>query len=267
MDNAQYHMAAAWGSSQLKLLPDSPELFAARYITREYPQEESSAMDLGTAVHSDLLGGDGWELIPPEVLTSNGRRQGKAWEQFQADNASKLLLLPNDAAKVQAMVASVRAEPMAARLLGMPGPCEESIFWTDKETGLPLKCRPDKRVIFPDDTVVADLKTSNDPTQSAFQWRMYDLGYHRQAAHYIDGLATIGIEGPAWVFIVVRNAPPYECRVYELDQEAINFGREINREALIDLAKRLETNNWRGPSWGRCQPIDLPKRAYQERTT
>ena len=266
LSNAEYHAHPAWSSSPVRLLPEYPELFHGRYITGEFPHPESDAIDLGTAVHSDLLeGGKGWLEIPADALTSNGQRRGKAWEAFEAEHAGQTLLLPSQAAKVRLISASVLADPMARRLLEATGKAEESLFLPDPETALPLKARPDKQCCFPDGLILADIKTVSDPGEYAFAYKCLDYGYARQAAWYSMAVQTCHLEPvEAFVFICVRSEPPYECRCWELTDRAIERGTELNRVAINDLATRLVSDDWHGPGFGRCLPLELPNRFYQE---
>jgi exodeoxyribonuclease VIII len=124
--------------------------------------------------------------------------------------------------------------------------------------------RPDKVCQFSDGDVIVDFKTCSDPTASAFAWKIHTLAYHRQAALYCEGWQAYNGERPeGFVFVAVRNEPPYDCHCHLLAERALAWGHEANRVALDDLARRLKDNNWHGPGWGRCPEIDLPEKVYK----
>jgi hypothetical protein len=266
--NEEYHAFSAWSQSALKLLAENVELFHGRYILQppKWPHPETASMALGTLVHGLLLGGESVIEIPPEALTSNGQRRGKAWEAFCAANPGAILVKPEEYALARGIADNVLANPTAARILAAPGPTEESLFWADVDTILPLKARPDKQATFASgETIIADLKVVRDPTAKGFSYAIEDYGYHVQAAFYLDAMDEAkSIKPEAFVFICVRNEPPFECRVWELAGSAIELGREQYRAALADLSRRLVSDCWISDGAEDCHEIDLPPRAYKE---
>lgn len=263
MNNAEYHADPSYGQSALKLIIDSPELFCGRHITKQWPYPESASMSLGSLGHGLLLGGERIIEIPESALTSNGQRRGKAWEAFSEANAGALLVKPEEYAVARKLADNVLAHPTAAKILAAPGPTEESLLWTDEETGLRLKARPDKQATFGEETIVADLKCVRDPTERNFSRAIADYGYAFQAAFYLDAVKLCkGIAPEAFVFIAVRNEPPYETRCWELAESAIELGRSMYRKALKELSRRLKSNDWNGTDWDECRSIDLPKWSY-----
>jgi hypothetical protein len=264
--NSEYHSHPAWSQSAAKLLPKQPELFHARHVAKTLAMEPSPAFEFGSAVHGLLSGCDTVVEVPADVLTSNGQRRGKAWEQFQTEHNGSLLLLPSTFAKVRAAADSILSDPAAKRLVEPPGDWEESIFWTDQNTGLELKARPDKQAVFGSETVLVDLKTtSSDPADyDDISWSCLRYGYDFQAAWYMDGIASRMQSVEAFVFIFVQSEPPFVCRVYELSEDAIERGQKNIETSLRDLAERLNTNNWHGKGYGDYLPLDLPPKAYRK---
>lgn len=266
----EYRADPAWSVSQVNLLPEQPELFYGYHVAKPplWERPATPNMDRGTILHACLLDGADLDafIIPAHVLSSNGSRAGKAWQRWKETRGDDPCIKDSEADDLRQMIASVRAEPQAAKLLDAPGGVEVSLFATDEPTGLRLKGRIDKLAKLKDTLVVVDLKTTSDPTDRAFSRSLIDYGYHRQAAWYLDLVAGPDVpvdELPPFVFICVRNEPPYECRVWELASSAIALGREKNREALIDLAKRLASDNWRGPQFNTIPLIDLPRWVYR----
>jgi len=257
----EYHARPEWSSSQVKMLPDDVVGFYRRHITGEFPFKQTASTKLGDAVHRALLDGAQVMDIPPEVLSKNGAKAGSAWTQFAAENSDKVLVKADD--PIKHMVASVRAEPAAMRLLEAPGWTEHTLVYRDEETGLWLRTRPDRIIRLKDGLVLPDIKSTKDPLPGDhhFGKEIATLDYHRQAAWYRDGVSLWLPGEPMARFapIAVRNAPPYECVVHDLDEDDIDQGQRENRRALEELKRRLESGDWNLSTHGQAVPISLPK--------
>lgn len=270
---AEYHADPAWSRSQIGELIDSPPLFYGRHIAKWFPREKKGttpdAKDIGTVAHWCLSNPGGWEkvveIIPREVLNAQGHRKGKVWEIWKAENPGKILMKHQEFIPVDFMVTNVWKHPKAKWLLSRPGPWEHSLFWTDEETGLDLRARPDKFTELPDGRVVViDFKTTKAPTAREFAGDAFKFGYHRQAAWYCDGVSLTGAVVAGFIVVSVDKTPAYECRVFQLSEQAIELGRQENRAALRDLSVRLSTDHWESPGWGDVLEIDLPEYAYKQ---
>ena len=68
------------------------------------------------------------------------------------------------------------------------------------------------------------------------------------------------------IFIAVEKTAPYGVGVYILDEDAINEGRRLIRQAMPKYAVCLRDNIW--PSYGdMVQTISLPRWAIREEET
>lgn len=269
---AEYHADPSWSRSQIGDLIESPPLFFGRHIAktfqRENPGSIPTALDVGTVAHWCLSNPGGWKrvvaIIPRDVLNDQGHRKGSAWTEWRDANAGKVLMKREEFIPIDFMFTSVWNHPKASWLLAQPGPWEHSLFWTDEDTGLDLRCRPDKITRLSDGRVaIVDFKTTKAPNAREFARDAAKLGYHRQGAWYWDGVELSGEEVAGFVFVTVDKTPAYECRVFQLAEQAIQLGREENRRALRDLSARLATNHWESPGWGEVLEIDLPDYAYK----
>jgi hypothetical protein len=260
-----YHKMPESSQSQFKLLPDQPELYAGMHIRREWEIKETDDMWLGSCLHAVLLEGHPIVEIPADALTSNGQRRGKTWESWELAHKGEFYLLPKDVVRVRSMCDGLMTDPKCAALLSAPGECETSYFWIDSETGLPLRARIDKLAEFNGATVIGDLKATNIDVADARQVGMKVLafGYHQQGAHYLDAVREVTGEEPAgFAFLFVRNKPPYNARLWRLGAEEIALGRRRNLAAKQDLVRRLESDDWTGPTHGIENQIVLPAWAY-----
>jgi hypothetical protein len=270
----EYHETPnAWSHSQLRLLDRSPKKFKAKYIDRTLKDEDSASFRFGRELHDLVLGGElpNWVEIPAGVLDKAGRRSGKAWYEFAEEHRGSLLLKPNEYEKrtneLMSCCEAVKNEPEAYRLLyELPGCYEVSYSNLSTSTGLLKKARPDRSAVETDGSYywVIDLKTTRDGSREAFRRSIFDFGYYRQAAWYLSVVASMlrPAKPRGFVFVTVEKDPPFDCRCYELEKDAIVLGLRENRRSLHDLARRLETNDWEFRSRGERVLIGLPPFAY-----
>ena len=228
------------------LANDCPAQFM---FNRENPRT-TRVFDLGRAGHLMVLEP---ELFDEQVVVVRGQtKKGEpskgygtadAIEQREAAYAAgKTPLLPEEVDQLRAMRAVVLADPIA-RLAFRGGRTEQSLFWRDPEFGIWCRTRPD---YFPEHgRRLVDYKTSTTANPRKFEKQVGDLGYHQQAAHYLDGYEAVTGERPtSFVFIVQSKTAPYLISTCVLDQESIEIGRELNRYARGVMAHCLATGEW-----------------------
>jgi exodeoxyribonuclease VIII len=88
--------------------------------------------------------------------------------------------------------------------------------------------------------VIVDLKTCRDASPKGFKQAIKSYGYHQQAAFYLDAAASAGMtEVDRFHFLAISKQHPYPYAVYELSDEAIEYGRALNEKA-IDQMKLCE---------------------------
>jgi hypothetical protein len=197
-------------------------------------EPESAVFTFGRALHCLLLEGKEafyQEFIVPDDLINLRTIEGKA--TVKALKAGGLtVIMKEDFIVMQRMVRAVYSHPTAAKIIkdGIP---EQSVFWTDPETSLPCKCRPD---LIPagDKGVIVDIKTARDAGYDAFTSAVNRFGYYRQGSFYLDGYnAASGKLADAFVFIVCEKEPPWRVEVYALDNDYIeSIGRRENRRLM-----------------------------------
>jgi hypothetical protein len=129
------------------------------------------------------------------------------------------------------------------------GIAEASIFWIDKDTGLRCKARPDwLHFVTPRKVIALDVKTINDLTSEAVEKAVTFYGYHRQRAHYTNGLRACGMEVEDFGFAFVSGSYPFIAAPYLLDDETCDQGADEVAELLSRFADCRERNDW--PAFG-----------------
>lgn len=252
MSNDEYHNSPRIGNSMLSVAIKNPAKFDAYYVSKTCSPPVYEQYIVGTIAHGILLEEKSdCTIIPPEVLTKDGKRYGKAWDAFEADNFGKQLVTTAQYGLGVAVAQAVYANGDAKRLLGLEGVREQAIFWNDDDTGLQLKCKPDSFAVLPSgEYIIIDFKTTVAADPEAFAASILRYGYHRQAAFYSLGVQALTGEWPSFAFIAAEKEPPYTCAVYDLDEDFLSRGIAEVRAGLARLAQRLQDNDWQ-PEWAK----------------
>lgn len=210
MTNAEYHADPAISNSLISKILKSPA-HAKAYL--EFGQEQTAAMAFGSAFHCQVLEPDKFNDEYAVFEGDKRTKEGKAKFQELTD-AGKTIITQKDYDTIWAMNQSIYSNDEARALLAQ-GVAEQSVFWTDKATGLECKCRPD----WWDEKTIVDLKSCDDASPAGFARSVVQYGYHRQAAHYLAGTGA-----ERFVFIAVEKSAPYAIGVYVLDDAALDEG-------------------------------------------
>lgn len=255
--NEVYHRSwDACGRSALKMM--AVDGLTPSHVRDAFlrPQEPSASMNLGTAVGDMIDFPDEIRVLPaPDV--DRRTKDGKATYAAFIEKAQGKLVLPHDDyQEAVKMVENLRKHPAASVLLEDPGHIQLSLVWTDKETGLRCKCRPDK--ICPESGIAIDLKTAACAASRTFANAMFRYGYHLQAAFYSRGLEVLEVmRVDHWIDIVVENEPPHCVAVYQIGAASIAHALASMLPHMHRLAECYRTGNWKGYALD-IQPIELP---------
>ncbi len=267
IENADYHADTSHvGHSMLKDFLVSRRTYHARNIAKSLPEKRTTALDIGTVAHAAILEphiiDDVCLEIPSDVLSKSGAKSGKAWKDFQTENAERILLHAREIKQVRDMQAAVYANPACRKLLECDGPVEASIRWECERTGLKRKMRADKMPLGLGRPWVVDIKTCIDVSPAGFAKAMANFGYYTQAPYYSHGIEEKVGETPAFVFVAVGKEPPHPCRLYALSADAYELGEERVWSGLESLAACYESDEWGEPDETRIVDLDLPAWAY-----
>lgn len=284
------------GHSGLVRIQRSPAHYQA-YVTN--PPVPTPAMAFGTAVHaavlepelfreryarineSDLAGTldtlEDFRAAAAELGIKPGKMKKETLREaiMAADTGSRFVfredaiallkagkeILTEDAfLAIEAIQGNIGKHEGAARLM-QDGRAEMSAFWTDVETGIACKCRPDWLVRDGGaiDGIV-DLKTCADASAESFSRSIALFGYDVQAAFYQDGIRSVTGMTVPFYFIAVEKDSPHAAAVYRASDEMLEVGRAKYRGALQLLRWCRETGRW--PTYqpnGEIEIIDLPR--------
>lgn len=123
-----------------------------------------------------------------------------------------------------------------------------SLFWTDPETGLNLKTRPD--VCKRKKNVLINVKTIDDGSPDAFSREMSKWQYPLQACIEIQGCLQTGMmpSVDAYYWLVCEKSAPYNATIYEFQETDIAMGMDGLKYTLGKIARAKESNEWPGYS-------------------
>lgn len=229
-----YFNTEAVSSSTLKEI-HKKTLFHALSVKKEM----TDAMILGSAIHCAILDPERFTsdfVISPKFdkRTTVGKT---AFNEFSRLAEGKTVIDEDMAEKVTGIKNSVMSHPLAREILS-GGEAEYSYYATDIETGLKTKCRPD----YHNGGSLIDLKTTMDASYEGFARQIGNMGYHIQAAFYLDVFnLSQETDYKEFYFVAVENVAPYAVAVYRLNPEQIEYGRMAYKQSIKKLAEYLKS--------------------------
>lgn len=260
MDIRDYHaITDAISKTGLDRINRSPAYYYATTLDPNRPPEKERAGQLeGNLAHCAILEPDEFDkryAVGPDVS-----RATKAWKEFEAPLPAGVTgIKPDQRDTAMRQREQVLLLPDVAEALATGWP-EVSAFWTDPETGVQCRCRPDWVHPVGDEAVVLlDVKTFSDASPDEFARQCARKRYHVQAAYYSDGYsAASGKRVLAFIFLAVESDWPNHASATILDDQAIDQGRTDYRRNLETYAQCLHTGQWPGYSTG-IETVSLPR--------
>ncbi|WIB25852.1 PD-(D/E)XK nuclease-like domain-containing protein [Curtobacterium sp. MCSS17_015] len=246
MPERDYHAHPALSSTGARRLLESPARFD---YWRTHQQAGKQSFDVGTAVHTKVLGiGAGTVAYPDEHVTASGAVSTKATTIAWAEEQRAIGLTPvapAQAARIDGMAEAVLAHPVAGPLFERGGHPETSVFTTDEDTGVDMRARFDYLAL-DENPVAVDLKTTAKcASVDGFTRTVADYGYDVQQAHYMRTL-DLGNWSMPFYFVVVESEAPHLVGVHTLDIEWARMGEARVQRALELYAECTASDIWPG---------------------
>lgn len=253
----EYHSEHAISASHLRKLWQATPAHYLEWL--KTPEEPSIEMILGTLCHHVILEPHlplpCIAVIPETYMSADGEEKPwngnakycKAWKAGQIAKG----VIPLKAAemeRVRKASEAIEKHPEAKHLINSIKHTEVSILCDLPQFGLRGKARLD---IVPMIPVLGDLKFTHDASTRGFQDHAYRMGYHLQAAWYLDMWnAVAGSEDRKEGFriIAIEDDPPYAVNVINMKPDLIEDGRRIYTETLELYARCKASDNW--PAYG-----------------
>lgn len=258
--------------TMLRLLTKSAKHAWFRHprLNPDCPRDDSTRGDLGTAVHSMILGGRDIVYAPPEFEDWRKKDARLFRDDARAQGKTALLARQKEGMEFIEMEAKEFMAYSLGDLYGMQ--TEGTMIW--KEGSVWKRGRFD--IWLPKQKIMVDVKTvtSADPVQ----WIKTSLlggGYEIQAAHYMDGIRKLipDTEKAQFVFLLVELDPPHCCSLVGLDPAFRSLAERKVARATKTWKACIESERWPGydsrthwaeaPAWAE---MDFEGRAIQGET-
>lgn len=190
-----------------------------------------------------------------------------AWKSATAMRDKLVATIPDridvtlfDYLRLTAIVRSVWSHPQASTILRAPGPVEQTIIWREPISGLVVKVRVDKLADISSEAAfdvgdieagigIGDIKTTRAKGRRApwlFAKSVRDYGYHVQNAMYRDAVQALYPGEPVeFYFIAICSEGDFDTSTWRLPDEAIEQGRDLYLQRLLEIRDRQFTYDWR----------------------
>lgn len=233
LSNEDYHAHHSISKSGLDLIARSP----AHFMKNE--RIETPSFRKGTLIHCAILEPDYLDArYSPltEKLDLRTKRDKEKYAEYEAKSGGRTIVT----AEEWVMASRVRDEVQKhkiARHLFDGGISEASVF--SSLEGVEARCRPD----YWNGEIIVDLKSTDDAS-GGFVKSVQKYRYFVQQPFYTDITESVGAEISHFLFVAVEKTEPFGICVYELDDEAVRYGREQYRLNLETYKRCLETGEW-----------------------
>ena len=193
LPNEEYHAIDAISASGLKMMSKSFRLY---YVKHALKRKYSSALDVGTALHEAILEPDKFDINTYVNLTAN---------------------------EIETLSAMINNTKVMFDYILTKTENEVSFLVHDDGLDIDRKIRVD--AYDPVKGIVYDLKSTRHSTPKAFERDAYELGYHLQAAFYLDTLQLAGHKANHFAFLVTPSVSPFEPFAFVVKKELVEEGR------------------------------------------
>jgi exodeoxyribonuclease VIII len=238
----------------LDLIHKAPAIYRHKWLTG-HTEPRSEALRWGSLVHLAVLEPHllNSECIVAPAGLKKTTKEGKAEYAALAATGREVVTM-DEMVELAEIARAVHAHPAAAALLAGDIEIENSLYWTDPDTGIALRARPD---VIRCDGIIVDLKTCVDASPREFARSASNYRYHVQSAVYLDGARANEIPAEQFAFIAVEKSAPFLVAVYVADAQFVSIGSDAYRRDLHTFKRCLETDQWPGYP-DTVQPLSLP---------
>lgn len=227
----------------------------------DHPLPETDAKRFGRAVHSGVLEPDTFDrlycLKPPGHHGSNIYKDAAA----ALMEAGYTLLSRNDYDRIRWIRDNAWAGGKVTEILQEMESAELSAIAFEPFHRTLIKCRYD--CWLPAAFMIADLKTTRNAQEHAFNRQIEELGYHISAAFYGRVADLLGYRIDHHVLLACEVTPPHEVAARSIVPDAIEIGTDKVIELMTGFMECKQSDVWPSYSQG-IEPAGLPGWAYYQ---
>ena len=251
MTEKEYNEIQAIRRSDLLKIRRSPAYYWWAKNNPEDAYDPTPAQIFGAAAHKYILEWSHFEdeyALAPNVdkRTKAGREE---WEAFREANEGKTVITTDDLDKLRLMQEAICDHKCSNGLEAkdyLRGTIETPIFWTDPETGVECKIRPDVVAMIDGRPIIVDYKTVSSCDERSFKAECRKFGYKIQAGMYTEGFALTHFAEVGFAFVCQEKTPPYAVRVFNCGPDFIEQGNRQFHELLREYKQCCDEGFWPG---------------------
>ena len=265
----EYFQRPEISSSMLKdFNSHGPWTYYHKYVAKDLPERQpSDSMRIGSALHAlicedhlDILAGNSESAV---AITPSFIGVGAAMEDinmrkpkhreyikdWRKDRPGKIFINSDEFNQVLGMKASVTANPALKPYMERLNSKRTEVIATNVIADMPVRAMCDAD--FSDVDLIIDFKTTRQHVGIEFaKDAIFKFGYQYQAAHYCDVF-----NAQRFIFVAIRNFPPYEAVAFEMPEHMISQARIINHDSLRRIAWCQAMDDWHTDGWNEI--VDL----------
>lgn len=220
--------------------------------------DDTVLFGIGRAIHCATLQPERLEL--DFAVFDGKRRQGKAWDAFEAEHADKTILRRDEWDDALATAKKVMENPIASEWLNLSKALiERPITWRDEATGLLCKGRPDAV-----HSAVVDMKSTATIDGRIFLSQATRLGYFGQLAFYRRGYRALTKMNLPCAIVAVELDAPHDVGVFVVDEDSLRVADEEITRLLAKVAECRKSGKWPG-RYDKAQSLVMPDWARGEK--
>lgn len=234
----EYHDRPEWSYSQMKVILDSGIDYAVAAKRKMLPQPEGKSIDLGTLVHSLVLGGEERFVISP--YENYRTKAAREWRDEQKANGL-IVLTQDDATIVQTIASNIIDHPFAMDYILGRG-IQHEVEMSANLNGVHVRGKADALRISKDrkDLLVLDLKTTAQFDK--FKWNVFRNHYDLQCAVYsVVAAASQGwsakecTENVNYIFCIAETVVPFRVQFAHASAEFMQHGMDKLNKCLTEI--------------------------------
>ena len=254
VSRADYDADPGLNQSLVKKFAEARTPAHFKYDQEHAEQPDTDSIRIGNAVD--------WTIFEPTSLPRRlivwpGERRGKDWAAFKEEHKAKVILSQAESLRAIGAVDALLHNTDSSRWISSS---EHQVMIIAEHPDFKIRMKglldmlPPKAYGW-----VGDLKTTMDASAEGFALQSFKMGYHVQAAYYLDLLKFAGEPAEYFGFICVENEPYHGVAIHgihHLSAEA-QLGRQTYESAIVALSRHRTENVW--PAY----PNDWSKITYK----
>lgn len=252
----QYHAMPLFSYSTAKVL--AGECPAMARWRMEHPHEQTDPQRFGELIHVAIFEGEAG-VMDRYAVGPDAARNTKVWKEWAAEQDDRPQIKAAEFVDAMEIADAVRLDKWLGPLMTGKGKNEVTIVedmpittHDHEKAVVRVKGRLDRLTVADGYGCVVDVKSAAAIGRSDFEGAATRYQYHWQAGAYLHLLNLEDLRAGRepkrrrYIFVCVRNSPPYLVAGYELEEDAIRAGLRQFRDAARTWHHCVTLDAWPG---------------------